>query len=172
MWNTTPAWRFPFESSTLTPTPAAATVIESEVQHQVGGLGGYFYWSNLLCAEITGDRRLSTRTLTTLGVHSTNISAISGVAPYWRLVLQPSWEQHSLEVGTFGLTTALSPRRITSNGSDRIDDIGIDTQYQFTGDRDQISLQASWIQEDAHFVASQPLRLTVGDLIVMQGEAG
>jgi hypothetical protein len=69
------------------------------------------------------------------------------------------------------LTTALSPRRITSNGSDRINDIGIDTQYQLTGDRDQISLQASWIQEDAHFVASQPLRLTVGDLIAMQGEA-
>jgi hypothetical protein len=163
VWNTTPAWRFPFESSTLAPAPAAATLIENRLQHQVGGLGGYVFWNNLLFAEIDGYRTLSTRTLTTLGVNSSNIAAISGVAPYWRVALQPSWDKHSLEIGTFGLTAALSPQRVTGSGSDRVTDIGVDAQYQFIGERDQISLQASWIHEDRHFNASQTLGLTAND---------
>jgi len=161
VWNTTPAWRFPFASSTLAPTPAAATLVENRLQHQVVGAGGYFFWDNLLYAELTGYSTLSTRTLATLGVpNSGAVNAISGVAPYWRLALQPSWEHHSLEVGTFGLTAALSPQRIATSGTDRITDIGLDAQYQFIGDRDQISLQTSWIREDAHFNASQALGLT------------
>jgi hypothetical protein len=160
VWNTTPAWRFPFASSTLAPTPAAAPAIEGAFAQRVAGLGGYFFWNNLIYAEFTAYSTLSTRTLTTLGADSTGINSIDGIAPYWRLALEPSWDKHSLEIGTFGMSANLFPQRFTGAGTDRVTDIGIDAQYQFIGDRDQISLQLSWTHEDGHFDASQPLGLT------------
>ena len=154
VWNTIPAWRFPFASSNLAPTPAAAAVVDGGLGQQVAGLGGYLFWNDLVYLEATGYRTLSTRTLTTLGVDSTGVNSISGVAPYWRVALQPSWGKHTLEVGTFGLAGNFFPARATGNGTDRIVDVGFDTQYQYNGDRDQISLQASWIHEDARPSAS------------------
>src|SRR5689334_16850495 len=39
LWNTTPAWGFPWAASELAPTPAAATLIEGGLAQQVAGLG-------------------------------------------------------------------------------------------------------------------------------------
>lgn len=139
VWNTTPAWRFPFSSSPLAPTPEAAALIDGGLAQQVVGLGAYGFRNGLVYAELTGYRTLSVRTLTTLGQNSTGTSGSSGVTPYWRFAVQPTWGQHSLEVGTFGLTAAVFPQRITASGTDRLTDVGFDTQYQFVGDRDRIS---------------------------------
>jgi len=160
VWNTTPAFRFTFASSGVAPTPAAATLVEGGLGQTVAGLGAYFFWDNLVYAEVSAYRTLSTRTLTTLGTDSTGVNATDGIAPYWRLALEPSWGQHSLEVGTFGLSADLFPQRTTTSGTDHVTDIAFDTQYQFNGDRDQISVQVSWIHEDNSFDASQALGLT------------
>jgi len=160
VWNTTPAWRFPYISSTLAPTPTAATLIEGGLAQQVLGLGAYTFWNNLIYVELTGYRSLSTNTQTFLGVDTGGESNISRVSPYWRVAVEPSWGKNSLEFGTFGMVNSLYPQRITANGTDNLTDIGLDVQYQFIGEQDGITLQASWIHEAQAWNASQPLGFT------------
>jgi hypothetical protein len=47
-WNSTPAWGFPFASSGVAPTPAAATIIDGGLSQAVAGLSGYTLWNNHL----------------------------------------------------------------------------------------------------------------------------
>ena len=101
--------------SSLAPGPAAATLIEGGQAQQVLGLGAYTFWNNLLYAELTGYRSLSTHTQTFLGVDTGGESDISGISPYWRVALEPSWGNNTLEFGTFGLANALYPQRIKGN---------------------------------------------------------
>jgi hypothetical protein len=53
VWNTTPAWGYPFFSAFLGPTPAAHPLISSFGQ-QVVGAGGYLWWNHMVYAEISG----------------------------------------------------------------------------------------------------------------------
>src|SRR5215471_3278338 len=41
VWNTVPAWRFPFISSALAPMPTAAPFIDQVYAQRVAGLSGY-----------------------------------------------------------------------------------------------------------------------------------
>jgi hypothetical protein len=160
VWNTTPAWRFPYISSALAPTPTAATLIEGGLGQQVVGLGAYTFWNNLVYAELTGYRSLSTNTQTFLGVDTGGESYISSVSPYWRVAVEPSWGNNTLEFGTFGMVNSLYPQRITTNGTDNLTDVGLDAQYQFVGEQHAVTLQASWIHEAQAWDASQPLGFT------------
>jgi hypothetical protein len=154
VWNTTPAWGYPFQTSGLAPTPAAATMIEGEFAGQVAGATGYAYWNRLLYVEAGGYTTLSPWTQSALGVNSSSNNSIAGVAPYWRVALQHEWGRNSLEGGVFGMSAAVHPMRITTYGSDQITDVGLDSQYQFLADRDSFSVQASVIFENDDFAAS------------------
>ncbi|HZS81426.1 MAG TPA: hypothetical protein VFA50_01040 [Stellaceae bacterium] len=155
IWNSTPAFGFPFLSSELAPTPAAKTLIEGGLAQKVVGATAYGYWGRLVYAEAGLYRGLSVRSLTTLGIDSTGTDAIKNVAPYWRLAVEPKWGQSSLELGTFGLAVNRIPGRVREFGTDHIVDVGIDSQYQFLGARDSFSVQARWIAENDNFTASQ-----------------
>ncbi len=156
VWNSTPAWRFPFVSASdsLVPTPAAATLIEGGLAQQVVGATAYAFWNRLVYVEIGNYHTLSVRTDKVVGVDASSTSSNQGAMPYWRLAVEPKWGRHSLEVGTFGLAAALLPGRATGVGTDNLTDYGFDTQYQFLGERDAISLQASWIFENQDLTAS------------------
>jgi hypothetical protein len=147
VWNSTPAWGFPFVSSQLAPTPAAGTLIEGGLAQQVIGINAYAFWSRLFYAELGFYRSFSPRMETNLGASPFGPS-IKGLAPYWRLAFEPKWGRHSLEVGTFGLAASSTPGRMTGFGTDHTIDVGFDTQYQFLADRHSISVQASWITEN------------------------
>jgi hypothetical protein len=99
---------------------------------------------------------LGKRTDTTLGAMSDG-TTIKGLAPYWRLAVEPGWGRSTLEIGTFGLAAALNPGRTTGAGTDHAVDLGFDTQYQFLTDHHSISIQASWITENQTLTASQAL---------------
>lgn len=157
IWNSTPAWGFAFISSPLAPTPAAATLIEGGLAQQVAGATAYGLWNRLVYAEVGIYRTLSIRSETALGVDTTGTSSAKGGIPYWRLAFEPKWGRNSWEVGTFGLSASLNPGRVTDFGTDHLTDIGIDTQYQFLGNRDSISVQASWIAERQNLTASQAI---------------
>ena len=58
------------------------------------------------------------------------------------------------------MRSSLHPQRITTNGTDNLTDVGLDAQYQFVGERDGITLQASWIHESQAWDASQALGFT------------
>ena len=58
VWNTTPAWAFPYAVSTLAPTPAARTLIEGAFAAHVVGVGAYAFINDMLYLELTGYRTL------------------------------------------------------------------------------------------------------------------
>jgi hypothetical protein len=147
-YNTTPAWSFPWVSSGLAPSPGASTLIEGGLAQQVAGITTYGFWNRLVYAEIGGYRSLSRRTDITLGVDPNGTSSIQGVAPYWRFAIEPRWGRNSFEIGTFGIAATVIPGRVRDFGTDHLTDIGFDTQYQFLGERDSFSLQASYITEN------------------------
>lgn len=166
-WNTTPAWSFPYAASSLAPTPAAATMIDGAYATHVGGVGAYAFINDLVYLELTGYRTLAFNQQNALGANPFDTPGkFGGVAPYWRLALEPHWGRHSLMVGTFGMffdvhpwvdntfaswSTAVMPQ------SDKYTDLGFDTQYQYQGDDYWITLRGSYIREhqrlDASFAA-------------------
>jgi len=157
LWNTTPAWSFPFSSSGIAETPAAATLIQSLGQ-QVIGAGAYALWNELLYLEVSGYHRLDDGTLRALGVPPADVAAeIDGVAPYWRAALQREWGPHYLAGGTFGLVADTFPARNRSAGHDRFTDIGLDLQYQYSVPRGDLALRLSWIGEQQDLDASRRL---------------
>ena len=160
VWNSTPAWGYPYVASQLAPTPAATTLVEGPLAQQVLGLNPYIYWNRLVYAEIGGYRTLSPWSLSALGIPPPGTSSIDGLAPSWRLAVEPAWGNNTWEAGTFGLAASLVPQRISGGGSDHVTDVGFDTQYEFLGARDSFSLQARYILEYQDLSASQTLGLS------------
>jgi hypothetical protein len=156
-WNSTPAWGYPYLASQLAPTPAAGTLIEGGLAQQVLGLNPYIYWNRLVYADVGAYRTLGPWSLSALGIPPGGTSAIDGVAPNWRVAIEPQWGNNTWEIGTFGLAASLVPQRVTGAGTDHLTDIGVDTQYQFLGARDSFSVQARYIYEDQDLSASQAL---------------
>ncbi|HJU19834.1 MAG TPA: hypothetical protein VJ770_25555 [Stellaceae bacterium] len=159
VWNTTPAWSFPFISPTLSPTPAASTFIEETFAQHVLGLGAYGFLDDSLYVELTGYRSLAKRTELLLGVDTTDDSPIDGIAPYWRVAVERNFGKNSLEIGTFGLEGHVRPLRMFAAGTDAFTDVGVDSQYQWIGDRQAVTFRISWIHEDHDLGASQALGL-------------
>ena len=111
VWNTTPAWGYPYETSQLALTPAAGPLIGSLAQ-QVAGLTGYAYVNRFYYAEFGAYRTFAPRLETDLGASPFG-PAIKGLAPYWRLAVEPQWGRNTWELGTFGLAASLNPGRVT-----------------------------------------------------------
>jgi len=53
VWNSTPAFGFPFTTAPLANTPAAATQIDGSLAQQLAGLGGYVFWQKTLYGELS-----------------------------------------------------------------------------------------------------------------------
>jgi len=157
LWNSTPAWSYPFSASGIASTPGASTLIQS-LGGQVAGLGAYTLWNDLVYLEVDGYRTLGDDALHALGVAPSDVSAkIDGTAPYWRVALQHDWGPHYLAGGTFGMAANTFPGGDRSAGSDRFTDIGLDLQYQYSIARKDIALRLSWIHEQQDLDASQQL---------------
>jgi hypothetical protein len=151
IYNTTPAWGFPFASSPVAVAPNAATLIDGGLAQQVAGFGVYSLWNHMLYAEAaayrTADRAWS---FLRAGTDRTTGAVLDGCAPYWRLALQHDWnESHdTVMVGTYGLRVRKFPDSSDPTGmTDRFDDIGVDAQYQHIGERHRWSAQINYIRE-------------------------
>jgi hypothetical protein len=167
--NTTPIWGFPsaLPAGDTALTPAAGLQIEG-LASQVGGIGGYFFWNNLLYGEIAVYHTARQGPAQLLGAGLSTDPMIQGVAPYWRVFLQQQWGKHFLSVGHFGLVNrnispSPKPAAVDENGNpipgnpnlldtlgpiDRFTDLGFDAQYQFIGKKHIFTVQTSYIHED------------------------
>jgi hypothetical protein len=160
LWNTTPAWGFPFSASGLAPTPAAAPLIAGGVAQQVAGLGAYAKLFDLLYVELGGYRTLGPRTQRAMGVPREDVSGetqITDIAPYWRLALEQIWGSHSLQAGTYGLAANTFPGRVHSAGKDHITDVGLDSQYQYSSGPHDVTALLNWIYEWQNWHATKAL---------------
>jgi hypothetical protein len=157
VWNTTPAWTFPYAVSTLAPTPAAHTLIDGTFAAHVGSVGGYALINDVLYLEATAYRTLDFRAQNTLGVDPFAAPGLfDGAAPYWRVAVEPHFGNHWLMVGAFGMSAEVHPwidptfalgSTDTFPQTDKFTDVGVDSQYQYQGDNFWITLRGSWIHE-------------------------
>src|ERR1700681_3196102 len=95
VWNTTPAWSFPYAVSTLASTPSSKTIIEGAFSAHVGGVGAYAYVNDMLYLEASAYRTLDFGAQNSLGVDPFGAPGLlEGFAPYWRAALEPHWGDH------------------------------------------------------------------------------
>jgi hypothetical protein len=151
VWNTTPAWGFPWASSAVAPTPAAATLIDGGLAQQVAGLGAYGLWNNTVYGEFAVYRSAPQGVPHPLD--ATDSSTLKSVAPYWRAALQHGWRAQYVEVGTYGMSTRVYPSGV-SGSTDRFTDVAFDAQYERRAGRGNVTGHATWIHESQSLAAS------------------
>jgi hypothetical protein len=161
VWNSTPAWGFPFSGSGLAPAPAAATLIDGGLAQQVAGLGAYVMIANSLYLDAGAYRTLGSHFQKRVGVDPEGETQIAGLAPYWRIAWEkPAGTNGRWEIGTFGLAASSYPGRDSSEGRDHTVDVGLDAEYQNSAGRNDITALVSWIYENQTWNASQALEST------------
>ena len=158
LWNTTPAWGYPFVGSGLAPTPVAAPLIDGGVAGQVVGASAYTMWNNLLYLEFGGYFEQPYNMQQSLGEAPAGEQEINGFAPYWRATLQKQFGYNYLSLGTYGLVADVYPGRVDTNGTDRYTDLGFDASYQYIATDDNIfTADVNYIHENQDLSASLPL---------------
>lgn len=153
VWNTVPAWGFPFLASDIAPTATATTIIDGTLAQQALGLGAYTLLAKTVYAEFSVYRSAIQ------GRAAADSFAISGVAPYWRVALQKNGERQSIMVGTFGMHTNKFPGAVGPGlPTDHFTDVALDGQFETkVGVAGALVARAAWIHEkqtlDATFAA-------------------
>ena len=154
VWNSTPAFGFPFAGPPFTfpdsATPAA--LIDGSMAQQVAGLGGYFFWKKTLYGELslyrTADGVFSGLRAGQDTATSGGVNRLNGYNPYWRLALNHEWGPHSIMVGTFGMQADKYPDNLDpTTPTDRFTDTALDAQYQYITDPHTFTAQATYIHE-------------------------
>lgn len=160
LWNSTPAWGYPWVASDWAPTPNASPIINGGLAQDVGGFGAYGMWDNHLYLDAALYRSEH------VGSSQPNSGAnagvnIRGLAPYWRLAYQELTGKTQYEVGTYGMHMRSTPNAITqANGTsfpwqDSYTDWAFDTQIDRTLFRtDVLSFRATYIRENSDLLAS------------------
>ncbi len=134
LWNSTPAWAYPYINSALAPTPAASPVINQHLAQLVLGATAYTMINDHFYLEAGAYRGVSDHWLKNLGVGSDSSPHLDGLSPYWRAAWQTDIAPHYFSLGTFGLNSSMHPDP-ASPATDRFDDLGLDATYQYVGDR-------------------------------------
>jgi hypothetical protein len=163
LWNTTPAWGYPFISDDFAPKPAAAAIIDGSLAQDVAGFGAYGMWNDHLYFATTmyrsdhlGGSQPNPGTGATFNIH--------GLAPYWRVAWQQTWTNNYLEVGSYGMYMKSTPNGVVgptgdSGGTltDNYTDVAADFQYDRTIPKfrnDILSVRAFYIHENSSLNAS------------------
>jgi hypothetical protein len=150
LWNSTPVWGFPWAGPDVSPTPAAAPLLEEGLAQDVAGIGSYAMFDDTVyvAATLYRSAHLGTGAPTT-GSENT----IDGVAPYWRVAWQKSWSETYLEIGAYGLRAKLIPQGVEGPTNDFTDVAG-DFQFERPIGDGTLTLHGTFIREDQNLTAS------------------
>jgi hypothetical protein len=159
-WNSTPAFGFPYTSSPLASTPAAATQIDGGLAQQVAGVGGYGWWKKMVYGEVSFYHTANNGFAFLRSGQDTHTDG--GVAaiqnwnnPYWRFALNHEWGANSAMIGTYGMIVNRYPSNLdTSTATDRYRDVAVDAQYQYITEPHTFTAQATYINERQSYNAS------------------
>lgn len=156
VWNTTPAWGFPYTGSDALPGPDAAPLIDDALAQNTVGLSAYAWVNRSVYAEAGAYTSPSAGTLSWLGADPADPGNLSGLAPYGRLAWQGMAGGGTLELGAFALNAHINPERDTTSGyTDHYSDVGLDASWQkHTASNDVISVQARYLHEARNLLAS------------------
>ena len=102
----------------------------------------------MLYAELTAYSGVSRTVSEALGDQPGDTPDVSqGVQPYWRLAVEPHWGDHYLMLGTFGMYGQIVPQSAFGFGVDTYTDVGLDSQYQYDGDKFSVTVKVTDIIE-------------------------
>ncbi len=155
LWNSSPAWGFPWTGSSSAPGPMAGALINGGLAQDVAGAGGYAMFDRHFYVAGTMYRSQH------IGGAQPNDGVgfgvnIRGVAPYWRAAWETSTKNNNLEIGTFGMHVKTTPNGITGI-EDGYTDYAVDFQFDHTVPQwrnDVISLRGSFIRENSSLQAT------------------
>jgi hypothetical protein len=171
VWNSSPAWGYPYLASSLSPVaaPPFTTMLEGGLAQQVAGLGGYVYWKRTVYAEVSSYQSASgALSILRQGNYSGDPNHprtfLQGHNPYWRLAYTGESGPHSWMLGAMGLNAQVIPndasaQPVSGIGTTRYRDVGVDAQYQYILEPHTISAQARYIRERI----SDPQNLVLAD---------
>lgn len=152
LWNSTPAWGYPYISSDQTPGSIASPVIDGGLAQDVAGLGGYAMWNDHLYGDVTLYR--SEHAGGPAPADGSGFSYnISGVAPYWRMAWQQNLGNNYLEVGTYGLYMNSFPGAV-SGPEDSYADPSLDFSFERPFGPNTLSVHGTYIHESADMNAT------------------
>jgi hypothetical protein len=135
----------------VAPTGAASTEIDGALAQRALGLGAYMLVAKTVYAEFSVYRSAMQ------GRALPDSFAISGVAPYWRLAVQKTWEHQYVMVGTYGIHINQFPGVVgTGIPTDAFTDVGIDAQAETKAGAGSLVARGTWIHEEQTFHASLP----------------
>ena len=123
----------------------------------MGGIGVYATWNNFIYGAFSVYGTTNEGLARPLGAGTDPDTITDGAVPYWRLALYHTWNKHSFEIGTYGLTADVYPGDTDTGPTDSFTDYAFDAQYQFISSPHLFTIRATWIHEDQDWNASYPL---------------
>jgi hypothetical protein len=165
LWNSTPAFGFPYAASNAAVSPLAASEIDGTLAQDVAGVSAYAFWDEALYVEAgvyrsakQGQTNVLTGAAGPLDGSASNV--IEGGAPYWRAAYEYDWDANNLEIGIYGANFKLLPGSALGTATplqgpdNRFDDVAEDFQYQYVGEDHIFSLEGTRIHEKMTLAAS------------------
>ena len=150
VFNSVPAWGFPYQTGLSATQPGFDPKIASLGQN-VAGVGAYVYLNQHVYAEVAAYRAADRGIWSWMsqGITTEQMSMVKGLNPYWRIALTHEWGPHNIMVGALGMTTTQynDPVARDSGDTDKFRDLGLDAQYQYLLDPHAVTAQVSYIRE-------------------------
>ena len=160
LWNTTPAWGYPYNGSAVQPSIGAMPIIDGGFgPSQVGGGSFYTLIENMLYFEGGAYSSIGRSVQNGLGAFDPAQNEIDGAAPYWRFGIQKNWKGHYVQLGHYGMAAQVFPERDKSTGlTDSYTDYAVDANYQYMGNTKHIfEFKTAYIYEDQNLAAQRAL---------------
>jgi hypothetical protein len=170
VWNTAPAWAYPWVPTDIMPGPANLTMVEGTFGQRAAGAGAYVWINSMIYAEVSAYRTFDQKLLKMTGSDPKDgTPRADGLMPYWRVALEKTWNQNSFMIGTFGMTANIQPvnggitdTQLYPGYTDKYTDVGVDAQYQYIGPIHAVTVRASYIWEKQKLDASHYGALALG----------
>jgi hypothetical protein len=145
VWNTAPAWRFPYQASELAPAPLASPLIAGGLEQSVVGSTAYVFLDHTWYGELGAYKTLSPSVLDK--INAGDPGRIVGLAPYWRFAYNHDGDNQTLAFGLSGINARLRPRG-EGGPANGYRDITVDGAWQKTlGDDDTVSVNGTYTHE-------------------------
>lgn len=145
LWNSTPAWGFPYGSTSVAPTPGAATMIDGSLGGAVAGLTAYTMWNNRVYLEAGAYRSAPWGSARPITLDNSAAGLVAGWAPYWRVALPFDLGVHSVSVGAYGM----SANRYSSDATqqNKFTDVAFDLTWMLPVGSNSFTLDGTYINE-------------------------
>ncbi len=175
VWNTVPAWLFPWVPQDIATGPSVTSMLEStQFAGRAQSAGAYVWVNNMFYAELSAYRAFDPNLIKVAGGDpSDGTPRFDSVAPYWRLAIEKTWNEQSLEVGTYGMYANVQPTNATvanatssftptgvgvspgsnlsslafGSATDKYTDVAVDAQYQYIGPIHAVTVRTYYLWE-------------------------